>query len=364
MTSPHPVQQRAGRSATPRQQTLFAQLSAEVQAQGLMRRRYGLYWTKLVGVVAVLAALMTTLVLLGETWWQLAVAAALAVAFTQCAFLGHDAAHRQIFVSARWNEGTALLLSGLAGISYGWWQNKHSRHHANPNTEGKDPDIVSGVLAFTPAVVAGLRGARRWFAGRQGWAFFPLLPLEGLNLHAQGVKHVLSRRRVERRWVEASLQAVRLGGYVALVLWVMSPGKALAFLAVQIGLFGLYMGASFAPNHKGMAIIPPGTTIDFLRRQVLTSRNIRGGRVVAAAMGGLNYQVEHHLFPSMPRVSLRRAQPVVQAFCARHDVPYTQTGLLTSYGMVVRYLNRVGLGDRDPFQCPLSQQLRPRTTVG
>jgi fatty acid desaturase len=363
MTSPLPVQQRAGRTSS-RQQTLFAQLSAEVQALGLMRRRQGRYWVQLAGVVTVLAALLTALVLLGDTWWQLAVAAGLAVAFTQIAFLGHDAAHRQVFASARWNEGAALVLSGLGGISYGWWQSKHSRHHANPNTEGKDPDIASGVLAFTPAVVAELRGVRRWFAGRQGWAFFPLLLLEGLNLHAQGVRHVLSRRRVERRWVEASLQAVRLGGYAALVIATLPPGKACAFLAVQLGLYGLYMGASFAPNHKGMAVIPPGATVDFLRRQVLTSRNIRGGRLVGAAMGGLDLQVEHHLFPSMPRANLRRAQPVVQAFCARHDVPYTQVGLLASYGMVIRYLNRVGLGERDPFECPLSQQLRPRTTVG
>ena len=51
---------------------------------------------------------------------------------------------------------------------------------------------------------------------------------------------------------------------------------------------------------------------DPLLRQVLTSRNIRGGPFTDAALGGLNYQIEHHLFPSMPRANLRRAQPVVQ----------------------------------------------------
>lgn len=363
MISATPVRQRAGRD-TPRQQTLYAQLSAEVQALGLMRRRRGRYAARAAVVVALLGGLLTTLVLVGETWWQLLVAAGLSVAFTQVAFLGHDAAHRQVFASVHGNERAALALSGLAGMSYGWWQQKHTRHHGNPNTEGKDPDIVSGVLAFTPAVVSGLRGVRRWFAGRQGWAFFPLLLLEGLNLHVQGVRHVMRRGPVEHRWTEVGMQVVRLGGYPALVLWVLPLGQACAFLAVQVGLFGLYMGASFAPNHKGMAIIAPGTTVDFLRRQVLTSRNIRGGRLTSAAMGGLNHQVEHHLFPSMPRANLRRAQPVVEAFCARHGVPYTQVGLLSSYATVVRYLNRVGLGERDPFECPMTQQLRRRTTVG
>jgi fatty acid desaturase len=75
-------------------------------------------------------------------------------------------------------------------------------------------------------------------------------------------------------------------------------------------------------------------------------------------MGGLNYQVEHHLFPSMPRPNLKRAQPLVRDFCARHGVRYTETSLLGSYATVVRYLNQVGLAERDPFSCPLVRQYR------
>jgi fatty acid desaturase len=350
----------APRPSSPRQQTAFAELLREVQAMGLMRRRYGLYWTRMIGAVVVLAALAATHVLLGDTWWQLVLAAVLALVLTQIAFLGHDAAHRQIFASARWNEWTSLIIAnGMTGLSVGWWTSKHTRHHGNPNTIDKDPDIVSGVLSFTPEVAATRRtGLRGWFAARQGWFFFPLLLLEGLNLHAHSLRAVLGRGPVKRRWVEASLLAVRLGGYIALVFVVLSPGKAFAFLAVQLGLFGVFMGASFAPNHKGMAIIDRQTTVDFLRRQVLTSRNIRGGRWVDVAMGGLNHQIEHHLFPSMPRPNLRRAQPVVQEYCRRHGIPYTQTGLIESYAIVVRYLNRVGLGARDPFECPLVAQTR------
>jgi len=88
------------------------------------------------------------------------------------------------------------------------------------------------------------------------------------------------------------------------------------------------------------------------------SRNIRGGRVTDFAMGGLNYQIEHHLFPSMPRANLKRAQPIVRAYCAANGVAYTETRLLQSYGIVVRYLNAVGLKHRDPFQCPLVQRYR------
>jgi len=120
------------------------------------------------------------------------------------------------------------------------------------------------------------------------------------------------------------------------------------FIAVQQGLFGLYMGSSFAPNHKGMPILGAADQSDFLRRQVLTSRNVSGGWLIDNAMGGLNYQVEHHLFPSMPRPNLRRAQALVAAFCHQQDLPYCQSSLAGSYAQVLRHLDTVGRTPRSP----------------
>jgi fatty acid desaturase len=102
-------------------------------------------------------------------------------------------------------------------------------------------------------------------------------------------------------------------------------------LGVQLAVFGVLLGGSFAPNHKGMPLVPKNAKVDFLRRQVLMSRNIRGGPVTDFFMGGLNYQIEHHLFPSMPRPNLRKVQPMVRAFCAEHRINYTETSLLGSY---------------------------------
>jgi fatty acid desaturase len=153
----------------------------------------------------------------------------------------------------------------------------------------------------------------------------------------------------------------RMGGYLAVLLIVLPIGMAAAFLGVQLAVLGLYLGCTFAPSHKGMPILGPDTNIDFLRRQVLMSRNITGSHLITAAMGGLNYQIEHHLFPSMPGPNLHRAQGTVRGFCRHRGVPYTETSLLRSYGIVVRYLNRVGLrGEVDTFQCPLVTAHRPR----
>jgi len=336
----------------------FTPLAQMMQESGLMRRRYGYYWTKLVSVPVAFAAVFVAFWIIGDTWWQMLTAAAFAVLFTQTAFLGHDAAHRQIFRSGKWNDWISLILANLfVGLSYGWWQHKHTRHHANPNKEGTDPDIDLPVIAFTPTQSArARRPVARWLMAHQGSFFFPLLLLEGLSLHASSVRRVLARERVNRRSVEITFLVVRLGGYLTLVFVVLSPGIAAAFLAVQLGVFGFYMGASFAPNHKGMPLVPAHLKLDFLTRQVMMSRNVRGNRFLDIAMGGLNYQIEHHLFPSMPRPHLRRAAPMIAAYCRSQQVPYTVTGLLESYAIVLRYINRVGLGERDPFFCPLIAQ--------
>ncbi len=342
---------------------VYVELASVIRSSGLLRRRYGYYWTKLSAVPLVVGASVVLFIWLGNTWWQMLTAVLFGFVFTQVAFLGHDAAHRQIFRSGRWNDWTSLVVGNLlVGMSYGWWQHKHTRHHANPNKEGVDPDIDLPVVSFTNAQVsAHTNPGIRWLIGHQGWFFFPVLLLEGLSLHASSVRRVFARTPMQRRPVEIAFLAARIIGYLVLVFLVLSPDKAAVFLAVQLGVFGVYMGLSFAPNHKGMPLIGKDVKLDFLSRQVLMSRDIRGSRLIDFLMGGLNYQIEHHLFPSMPRPHLRRAAPTIAAFCVAHDVPYTRTGLFESYGIVIRYINRVGLGEKDPFACPLLEQ---RSSIG
>ena len=136
--------------------------------------------------------------------------------------------------------------------------------------------------------------------------------------------------------------------YVGALLLVLSPAQAVAFFAVHQAVFGLYMGCSFAPNHKGMPTIPGEAKLDYLRRQVLTSRNVRGGWFVDQLLGGLNYQIEHHLFPSLPRANLRAARRLVRAHCAERAITYTETSLPGSYAIVLRHLHALGAPLRRP----------------
>ena len=327
----------------------YAQLMRLVRDAGLLDRRPVFYTAIIATNLVMLAAGWTAFVVLGDTWWQLVTAGYLAAVFAQSGFIGHDAGHRQIFRSRRGNQVVGWVHGNLAiGLAFGWWVDKHHRHHAHPNQEGLDPDIGGENIVYTSSQAGGRRGPGRWLARHQGALFFPMTLLLGLNLHVSGFK-AMRRRGYRDRVPEAVLLGAHLAAYLAAVLLVLSPLKALVFVVVQQGLFGLYLGCSFAPNHKGMPILSRDDDSDFLRRQVLTARNVRGGRFTDLLLGGLNYQIEHHLFPHMPRPALRRAQPMVRAFCSSHGLPYVQTGLAGSYRQVLRHLHAVGRSDQ-PMQ--------------
>jgi fatty acid desaturase len=323
-----------------------------VRNEGLLRR--GTFFYLALGTVLVLAlgGAITGFVLFGASWYQLLIAGGLGIVFTQIAFLAHEASHRQVLTSGPANDrlGRLLIVLGV-GMSYQWWMTKHTRHHANPNRIGKDPDIEVDTIAFTSESAATQRGVFAWITRRQGWLFYPLMLLEGLNLHVHSVRSLVRRGRVEGRWFELGMIALRTAVYLGVIFWVLPLGMAFAFLGVQLAVFGLYMGTSFAVNHTGMPIVPADAKLDFFTKQVRTSRNISGGFWASTLLGGLNYQVEHHLFPSMARPHLARAREIVREYCYVHEIPYTEMSLARAQAAVVRHMHEVGRAALDPFTC-------------
>jgi fatty acid desaturase len=229
----------------------------------------------------------------------------------------------------------------MGGMSFGWWVAKHNAHHAHPNDLEGDPDVRAGVLIFDADQAVDRRGLAGWTTRHQAFLFFPFLLGEAVNLHVASARE-LFHSGLKQRIPEAVLMLTHYVLYVGLLILTLTLPQALLFVAIHKGVQGLYLGCSFAPNHKGMPILDEAQAADPLLRQVLTSRNIRGGPFTDAALGGLNYQIEHHLFPSMPRANLRRAQPVVQRFCAERGIPYLECSAFASYAAAVRHLHEVG----------------------
>ena len=320
----------------------YAELAAEVRRLGLMRREPWFYAGLLGVLLLTLAVAVVTMVLLRDSWWVLLVAPVLGVLSTQVGFFGHDATHRQISHRERPSRLLGMFAGNLLnGLSYGWWLDKHNAHHAHPNDLDTDPDVYAGAVVFDAGQASERRGVAGWTTRHQAWLYVPMLTLEALNLHASGVRAVL-RPGLRHRRTEAVLLAVHYAAYVGLLALTLTWLQAIVFVVVHQVVFGVYLGMSFAPGHKGMPVLDPEQAADPLLRQVLTSRNVRGGRLVTAVLGGLNFQIEHHLFPSMPRPHLRQAQRVVRRFCRERGVGYAEESAATTYLTVVRHLHAVG----------------------
>jgi fatty acid desaturase len=327
----------------------FAPLLREVREQGLLERRTAWYARGITVNLLLLGGVIYGMAALGHTWWALLLAPPFAVITARIAFVGHDAGHAQITTDRARGRLIQLVHANLLlGMSQEWWNQKHNKHHANPNHAEKDPDVAPDVIVFSRGQAVGRTGWRDFLTRHQSWLFFPLTTLEGVALKVHGFRAVLSAgegqmtRRDRRK--EAVLLLVHVAAYLTLLFTTLSVGQAVVFLVVHQMLLGLHLGMSFAPNHKGMDMPDPETydTLGHLRKQVLTSRNIKGGVLVDFFLGGLNYQIEHHLFPSMPRPHLRLARPLVRAYCRSLGVPYTETGLVDSYRQALTHLREVG----------------------
>ena len=324
----------------------YAELSGVIRRAGLLDRRPWFYVRDFAATFVLGAAVVTAMVVWRESWALLALAPVLSVVSTRFGFFGHDVGHRQVTHHRRLGRFLGLVSGNLlGGLSYSWWVAKHNAHHAHPNDLATDPDVAVGAIVWSAEQADERRGFGAWLTRHQAELFFPMLLGEAFNLHVSSVRTMFDPR-VRGRVAESVLLAVHFAAYAALLVLTLTWTQALAFLLIHKGLQGIYLGLSFAPGHKGMPVLDAEQAADPLLRQVLTSRNVTGGYALYTALGGLNYQIEHHLFPSMPRPNLRLAQPLVREFCAGRGVSYTEASPWASYAAGLRHMRSVGAGLR------------------
>ena len=318
----------------------YSQLKDFVTRAGLLEKNPGYYMARLAINLGMLGLSVGILVLVNNAWIQVLNAAFLAFVMVQLCFLGHDLGHQQVFRSSRNNDRLGLFVSFLVGINRTWWVEKHNEHHGNPNDLDMDPDINLPFIAFSEGQALGMNGIPRLIARHQAYLFYPLVCFEGFVLKISGIQYVFGHR-LKFPVAEPVLMAGHIAVYLGLVFLSLPVWQALTFIAVNQLLMGLYIGSTFAPNHKGMLVLDDKTPLDFLRRQVLTSRNVKSGRLNDYLYGGLNYQIEHHLFPNMPRNRLKEAQEIVMPFCQGHSISYYETGVVRSHVEILQYLHQV-----------------------
>jgi fatty acid desaturase len=319
----------------------YSVLKRLITASGLLERRPRRYMVPATILCVMLAVIVAGVALSRDSWWALAWAAPAALLFGQVGFMAHEAGHNSVLRTSRGNYVLSLLLFNVGlGGSRGWWANKHNLHHAQPNRIGVDPDIAGGVIATSESEAVQAGGIARVVMRRQATAIWPLLSLGVLQIHIYSAGFLFNRR-LRNAGCEAALLLAHAIAYLGCLVLVLGVVRGLLFALVHQMLLGAYLGGAFLPNHLGMPMLTPAEPMDFLSRQVLTARNLRAGRVTDYVFGALACQIEHHLFPTMPRSNMRAASPIVRRFCHERGIAYHETGVFDAFCEVRRHLAAV-----------------------
>ncbi len=317
----------------------YADLKRQIQQAGLLEKQPTFLIIRIIFNLCLLAISINILFVTDRLAIQMLDAVFMAFVSVQISFIIHDTGHRQAFRRTKTNDLVGMVHGNLLwGGSYAWWVEVHNQHHVNPNTPEADPHIDIAVLAFSQAEALGKHGILRFLVRYQAYYVFPIMLFTTLSQTNEGLRYLRDRRWKYRR-LEGVLWLAHVVIYCSVLVVALGLPTAVLFMLVHRGLSGLYAASIFAPNHKGMPLIDSDAEIDFLHQQVLTARNVQGGRFVNFWCGGLNYQIEHHLFPTLPRNKLYLAQRIIRQFCASNDIPYYETGLIRSYIEIVQALH-------------------------
>jgi fatty acid desaturase len=321
----------------------LSSLRAELRAAGVFEHREAESWVKLGILIAGVAGCLVGIA--HAPWWAIGpLVIACAVFGVSAAMVGHEGSHKSFSVSSARNTiiqyVTFPLFSGLSAL---YWREKHDRlHHGAPNVYEKDPDIKPWPFVSCREDHEQCRPWRRWLHRNfQSWAFWPATPLMAAGMRRVSINFLVEYRKkhgADRMWwLDVACLVVHYFMWMGLpsILWGPLVGIGVYTLVWAVG--GVLLVLVFAPAHIGLPLIEHPNH-DWVH-QLDTTRNLRLPKVVSWFFIGLDYQVEHHLFPKIPHQNLPRAAEITARWCAERGMPYKSVPYLYALGDSTRWIH-------------------------
>ena len=329
--------------------------------EGYMERSYAWYAYKTFTTLA-LCALGVLFAFTGN--WVIS-ACFMGVFWQQAGWLSHEYAHHQVFWSRKWNNAFVYLSSNiLQGFSVNWWKDRHNTHHAITNVLEDDPDVQNLPLFVwdlkdIPLVYPNPERQKLSLAMNlipyQAYYWIPFTPLlriiwmlqsfiytKELNQHQSPVLRktynfefplILLHHALVFSLLALTMPSVS----VAASWWILSNCIGGCFIAIIV-FTSHYACDTYDPNDR--------CQLNFVDLQMYTTRNINPGLFMDWFAGGLNYQIEHHLFPQMPRCRLHEVSLLTRKWCAENNIPYQCESFGTCIKLLLTRLAEVGLAWR------------------
>jgi fatty acid desaturase len=306
----------------------YKKLSEDIAARGLLDRMPFHYAAMFGLLVMIFAVFFFSLQFVHGTIAVIGLALLMSFPRAWWGYFGHDISHGEVFSSQKAARiGTLLVWPLSLGLSGTYWYQKHNQHHEFVNKIGSDPDLSLPVFfsdkqRSNPNTLQRL--IPRWIMKYQHLYFFFLFPLLSVTFYIETLKTLLFPPYSRYKFIELFLVIAHFVLFYGAIFWLLGFQNGMIFSVINGAATGAMMAMAFAPNHKGQEMFDAGEELTW-KHQVIASRNLTPSLVVDFLYGGLNYQIEHHLFPMMPRFNLKRARPVIKKFCADNGVPYYET---------------------------------------
>ncbi|MGB3787355.1 MAG: acyl-CoA desaturase [Phormidesmis sp.] len=318
-------------------QQQYRELRDRLKTTDFFKRNPAAYWRRTLtyGSLHILAYL--SLFIFADTPWRWLALFVLALTANQFYYISHDAGHYAISDSKNTNLRLGHIgHTFIAGGSFRFWQYKHDIHHRFCNEEPHDPDMNTFFLKLYETDTAPKPAWVSWIVQRQSYWLWILAMFH--NFDFQRLSWIYAFKNPERCRAERILVPLHIVVYLAMPIALLGWQMALANYMISTMASGFILATLFATNHIGMPGLSGSHSLSFIEQQTITSRNVLVPAIFDDYFGGLNYQIEHHLFPWVSIDRYRAASPIVKEFCAEHSIAYTEESFGLALGNVQQHL--------------------------
>ncbi len=318
----------------------YLTLREQLEKRGLLNKTPWYYTRVIVLLITFFTTSWIAFYLVQNTFVRVVIILFLGFLCVHIGFIAHDAGHKAITDKPAVNNIIGLLsMTFVNGISWSYWFDQHNKHHKDPN-HPEDPDANYLMAAFDEEQVKKKNKLLRFFIKHQSILFVPMHFLTTYSMTVNSVIHSIKKKKA-MTFAEIALILLHF------TFWIVIPGifigfwYAVIFYVIASFLRSIYFSMVFVPNHVGMPMLKPDANLTFLEKQVVTARNITPSLLKDFVFGGLNYQIEHHLFPNIPRKHLRKSREIVKNFCQKARLRYEEVGFAKCYKDIFSHVHKI-----------------------
>lgn len=309
----------------------FDALKKEVRDAGLLKRVPVRGSIEMLAIVISFGLVYATLSL----WNPILLGLFMTLLFTRAVFVSHDILHLQYFQNKKFSFRVSYPFSAIIlSNSSSWWDFKHNiNHHHFCNTISKDEDIMALDGAFTP----NNRGNSPFIKKYKRLIFWGAMFFMYPAFIVQSYNFVLKRKL----YGEFFLMLLHWPIIWGPIFYILPLSDAITtFITLNLTL-SAWLAYGFITNHLGCEVftVQEAEKMSWLELQMRTSRSLKGGKFVHWFYGGLNTQIEHHLFPKAPRFNLLKVQKMTRDFAKKHNIFYFETTPLEAYIQINKALD-------------------------